>query len=161
MAADRTRLRGRAKSPRPRPRPGWCHLGRTGQPAGDCARLLRPGTRRPLGFEELTEVDPFALGLLVGLLVGEGHFGGDGKQPQITLRMHARHAPLFQFLLNLVPGSRLYGPYTHQGRNYYQWMVRGTALRELVALLENTPLQQIDPYAYERLALMKERYKLR
>lgn len=106
-------------------------------------------------------MDPFALGVLVGLLVGEGHFGGDGKQPHITLRMHSRHAPLFQFLLRLVPGSRLYGPYAHGGRSYYQWMVRGQALRELVALLEATPLAEIDPYAYERLALMKERYRLR
>ncbi|MBC7335416.1 MAG: hypothetical protein H5U01_03960 [Clostridia bacterium] len=105
--------------------------------------------------------DRFSLGLLVGLLVGEGHFGGDGRQPQITLRMHARHAPLFQHLLRLVPGSRLYGPYGHQGRHYYQWMVRGEPLRRLVRLLEETPLAEIDPYAYGRLALMQERYRLR
>ncbi|MCR4420273.1 MAG: hypothetical protein QHH27_07585 [Clostridia bacterium] len=106
-------------------------------------------------------MEPFGLGLLVGLLVGEGHFGGDGRQPQITLRMHARHAPLFQYLVEMVPGSRLYGPYGHQGRNYYQWMVRGPALRELVSLLEQTPLERIDPYAYERLQAMKQRYRLR
>lgn len=29
-------------------------------------------------------------GILVGLLIGEGHFGGDRRQPQITLRLHVR-----------------------------------------------------------------------
>ena len=33
----------------------------------------------------------FETGLLVGLLVGEGHFGGDGRQPHVTLRMHTDH----------------------------------------------------------------------
>jgi hypothetical protein len=105
-------------------------------------------------------MDSFNLGLLIGLLVGEGHFGGDGKQPHITLRMHARHQPLFNYLLTLVPGSRLYGPYHHQGRHYCQWMVRGSALRELVSLIEKTPLKEIDPYVYQRFSAMKERYKL-
>ena len=43
----------------------------------------------------------FDRGLLVGLLVGEGHFGGDGKQPQVTLRMHTDHEALFRWLLLL------------------------------------------------------------
>ena len=33
---------------------------------------------------QLTDVER---GLLAGILIGEGHFGGDGKKPQITLRM--------------------------------------------------------------------------
>lgn len=105
-------------------------------------------------------MDPFDLGFLVGLLVGEGHFGGDGRQPHITLRMHTRHRVMFERLVELVPGSRLYGPYSHQGRNYYQWMVRGPALRNLVALLQTIPLSEIDSYAQERLELMVERYRL-
>ena len=43
----------------------------------------------------------FEQGLLLGILIGEGHFGGDGKQPQITLRMHTRHQRLFETLLRL------------------------------------------------------------
>jgi hypothetical protein len=31
------------------------------------------------------------IGCLVELLVGEGHFGGDGRRAQVTLRMHVRH----------------------------------------------------------------------
>ena len=37
-------------------------------------------------------------GIVVGLLIGTGSFGGDGKQPQITLRMHVRHEVLFRWL---------------------------------------------------------------
>jgi hypothetical protein len=50
-------------------------------------------------------------GILVGILVGEGSFGGDGRQPQITLRMHVRHEALFRWLEARFPRTRVYGPY--------------------------------------------------
>jgi hypothetical protein len=101
----------------------------------------------------------FADGVLLGLLIASGHLGGDARQPQVTLRMHVRHRELFRFLLQRVPGSRLYGPYAHGGREYYQWMVRGPALREhLQPLLERTPLCEIDPPTHERLVKMRSRY---
>ncbi|MBI3795764.1 MAG: hypothetical protein HY268_02200 [Deltaproteobacteria bacterium] len=100
--------------------------------------------------------------MLLGLLVGEGHFGGDGKQPQVTLRMHVRHEPLFRWLLEQVPGSKLYGPYNHGGRQYYQWMVRGEMLKNsFIPLIDALPLAQIDPHTYGRYQQMKERYKLK
>ena len=106
-------------------------------------------------------MDAFEQGVLVGLLIGEGHFGGDGRQPQVSLRMHARHDRLFRWLVDAVPGSRLYGPYTHGERHYYQWMVRGRALREhLVPLLEALPWGEIDPPSYERYRRMKADYRL-
>jgi hypothetical protein len=81
-------------------------------------------------------LEDFDVGFLVGILVGEGHFGGDGRQPQVTLRMHADHEALFRWLERRFPGSRLYGPYEHAGRRYYQWMARGRFLRdELLPLL--------------------------
>jgi hypothetical protein len=55
------------------------------------------------------ESQDFDEGLLVGVLIGEGHFGGDGKQPQVTLRMHARHEPLFRWIERTF-GGHLYGP---------------------------------------------------
>jgi len=67
----------------------------------------------------------FDLGLLVGILIGEGSFGGDGKQPHVTLRMHVRHEALFRWLTERFPDTRLYGPYTHGGRSYFHWMARG------------------------------------
>lgn len=100
------------------------------------------------------------LGVLLGILLGEGHFGGDGRQPQITLRMHTRHERLFRWLQALLPGSRLYGPYHHGGRSYYQWMVRGDYLRHTVAPLVAGRLDQLDEYAAERFATMCANYNI-
>lgn len=110
------------------------------------------------GVEPL-EITPFDRGLVVGLLIGEGSFGGDGKQPQITLRMHVRHEALFRWLVALFPRTRLYGPYSHGDRSYYQWMARGRALVEdVLPVLEQGLTPELDGYASERLAQMLERY---
>lgn len=101
----------------------------------------------------------YEVGLLVGLLVGEGHFGGDGRQPQITLRMHVRHEALFRWIEQTFPGGRLYGPYNHGGRHYFQWMARGPYLRDqLVPLLEPRITHDLDAYSAERFHGMVERY---
>lgn len=101
----------------------------------------------------------FEAGVLVGLLVGEGHFGGDGRQPQVTLRMHVRHERIFEWLVSRVPCGRLYGPYNHGGRHYYQWMVRGRPLREeLVPFLDQFLRPELDEYVHRRYAAMKDRY---
>jgi hypothetical protein len=103
-------------------------------------------------------LDQRSTGFLLGILIGEGHFGGDGKQPQITLRMHSRHESLFRWLESSVPGSRLYGPYRHGGRSYFQWMVRGAVLREsLVPLIANNR-DLLDDYSAERFDAMCTRY---
>ncbi|MHB8507781.1 MAG: hypothetical protein ACYDGR_03930, partial [Candidatus Dormibacteria bacterium] len=73
------------------------------------------------------------LGVFLGILMGEGHFGGDGRQPQVTLRMHTRHERLFRWLEETFPRGRLYGPYLHGGRSYFQWMARGEYLRTELA----------------------------
>jgi hypothetical protein len=99
------------------------------------------------------------VGLLVGLLVGEGHFGGDGRQPQVTLRMHVRHEAIFRWLERTFPGGRLYGPYDHGGRHYLQWMARGTFLRdELAPLLDQFLSPDLDRHSFDRFQLMKTRY---
>ncbi|GGR02678.1 hypothetical protein [Deinococcus ruber] len=109
----------------------------------------------------LPQLSAFDQGLLLGILIGEGHFGGDGKQPQVTLRMHTRHQKLFATLMRLFPAARLYGPYEHGGRSYYQWMARGALLREqLVPLLDALPLAEIDEHAASRYQEMKTRYGL-
>ncbi|HEX4108941.1 MAG TPA: hypothetical protein VHX88_12450 [Solirubrobacteraceae bacterium] len=101
----------------------------------------------------------FDRGLVIGLLIGEGSFGGDGRQPQVTLRMHTRHELLFRFLADRFPRSRLYGPYTHGGRSYYQWMARGEALvLDVLPVLESAGLEGLDAHAAARLAQMHERY---
>ena len=98
-------------------------------------------------------------GLVVGVLVGEGHFGGDGRYPQITLRMHVRHEALFHWLQRLFPRSRLYGPYGHGGRNYYQWMARGAALVEdVLPVVESLLTEEIDAHVAARVRAMREDY---
>src|ERR1039458_3471045 len=97
-------------------------------------------------------------GILIGLLVGEGHFGGDGRQPQITLRMHVRHESMFRWLERTFPGGRLYGPYSHDGRDYFQWMVRGTYLREVILPLLEATVPDLDAHTHARLEQMRARY---
>ena len=98
-------------------------------------------------------------GIVVGLLVSQGSFGGDGKQPQVTLRMHVRHEPLIRWLADRFPGSRIYGPYHHGNRHYFQWMSRGAALvGELLPILEQHVTPELDAHAYERLTAMTESY---
>jgi hypothetical protein len=101
----------------------------------------------------------FDRGVIVGLLIGEGSFGGDGKQPQVTLRMHIRHEALFTWLVERFPKTRLYGPYHHGGRSYYQWMARGRVLvRDVLPLLEQELHAGLDGYATDRLQAMCDRY---
>jgi hypothetical protein len=97
-------------------------------------------------------------GILTGLLVGEGHFGGDGRQPQITLRMHVRHESMFRWLERSFPGGRLYGPYSHDGREYFQWMVRGSYLRDVILPMLEATVPQLDAHTHARLLQMKTRY---
>jgi hypothetical protein len=104
----------------------------------------------------LSDVDR---GIVAGILIGEGHFGGDGRYPQITLRMHVRHESLFRWLQSRFPRSRLYGPYDHGGRRYYQWMARGPALVEdVLPVVEGVLTADLDTHAHERVAEMREKY---
>jgi len=107
----------------------------------------------------VSDLDDFDAGVVVGILIGEGSFGGDGKQPQVTLRMHVRHEALFRWLIARFPRTRLYGPYGHGGRSYYQWMARGVALVEdVLPVLEDGVRDDLDGYATNRLNEMRERY---
>ena len=98
-------------------------------------------------------------GIVAGLLLSQGSFGGDGKQPQITLRMHTRHESLFTWLVERFPRTKLYGPYHHGDRSYYQWMARGQALVEdVLPVLEGVVTAELDGPAHARLVEMREKY---
>ena len=103
-------------------------------------------------------LSPFEEGFLLGLLVGEGSFGGTGKAPQITLRMHTRHERMFAWLQRRFPDSRLYGPYFHGGRQYLQWMARGNFLRQTLVPLIAKRARWLDPYVRERFLTMCASY---
>jgi len=110
---------------------------------------------------EPSELTDFDLGFFVGLLVGEGHFGGDGRQAQITLKMHVDHETLFRWVVDRFPNGRLYGPYHHGGRRYFQWMARGVFLREeMVPLLDRYMSPDRDAKSWGRYQRMKQRYRL-
>lgn len=109
--------------------------------------------------DERTQLSDVQRGLLTGVLIGEGHFGGDGKNPQITLRMHVRHESLFRWLERLFPRARLYGPYHHGGRSYFQWMARGDALAEdVLPAVESVLSEDVDAHVLGRIREMREKY---
>jgi len=96
----------------------------------------------------------------MGLLVGEGHFGGDKIQAQVNIKMNVRHQKLLAWCLRMVPGSKLYGPYHHGGRHYMQWMTRGKALQQVLlpVLLRN--FRSFDDHIKYRIGSMLEEYHL-
>jgi hypothetical protein len=105
------------------------------------------------------DLSPLDRGILAGVLIGEGSFGGDGRQPQVTLRMHTRHEALFRWLEQRFPRTKVYGPYHHAGRSYYQWMARGRALVEdVLPVIDDVVTPDVDAHAAERLRQMCERY---
>jgi hypothetical protein len=66
---------------------------------------------------------------------------------------------VFMWLNERFPRCRLYGPYHHGGRHYYQWMARGQALVEdLLPLLDPDEIAMFDGHAAERIAAMCDRY---
>ena len=98
-------------------------------------------------------------GLIAGVLMSEGSFGGDGKQPHVILRKHVRHEALMRWLLERFPRSRLYGPYHHGDRSYLQWVARGPALvHDVLPVLEERVVPELDAHAAARLGQMRERY---
>jgi hypothetical protein len=98
-------------------------------------------------------------GLVAGILLSDGSFGGDGRQPHVILRKHVRHEPLVRWLVDRFPRSRLYGPYHHGDRSYFQWVARGRALVEdVLPVIEPVIAPGLDPHAAGRIADMRERY---
>jgi hypothetical protein len=96
-------------------------------------------------------------GIVIGLLVGQGSFGGDGKSPHVILKMHVRHEALLRWLAERFPRSKLYGPYHHGDRHFLQWVARGPGLViDLLPLLEEAAA--LDGYAAERIHTMSENY---
>ena len=111
--------------------------------------------------DEGESLGDFERGVILGVLIGAGHFGGDGKQPQITLKMHVRHERLLRWLNDRIRWSRLYGPYHHDNRHFLQLMIRGPALRQALApMLRGLPWDEIDDYSYARFLDMLKRYGL-
>ena len=77
----------------------------------------------------------FDVGYIMGLVVGEGSFTADRRQPYLQVKLHARDPFPLRHLADRL-GGRVYGPYRHQTRHYYVWLLRGTALRDAVPIFQ-------------------------
>ena len=98
----------------------WCH-----------APLFRWRT-----FRYSSPVREFDIGYIMGLVVGEGSFSADRQQPFLQVKFHARDPfPLRQLADSL--GGRVYGPYRHQSRHYFTWLLRGPALQAAIPLFRD------------------------
>lgn len=90
--------------------------------------LFRSGTQR-----YLATVHEFEMGYIMGLVVGEGSFTSDRRQPCLQVKLHARDPFPLRFLADRL-GGRVYGPYHHESRSYFTWLLRGPALRSALPL---------------------------
>ena len=84
----------------------------------------------------LCRVQEFEIGYIMGLVVGEGSFSADRQQPYLQLKLNARDPFPLRFLSDRL-GGRVYGPYHHQGRNYFTWLLRGPELRAALPLFRD------------------------
>ena len=97
-------------------------------------------------------------GFILGFFAGQGSFGGDGRNPHLTLRMHTKHQELLVKLTMLLPGSQRYGPYTNGNREYLQWMLRGDDLAKVVSNGLFEGLKDWDESSYARYREMVDTY---
>jgi hypothetical protein len=81
-------------------------------------------------------VHEFEIGYIMGLIVSEGSFTADRQQPYLQVKLHARDPFPLRFLSDRL-GGRVYGPYHHQGRNYFTWLLRGPELRTALPLFRD------------------------
>lgn len=78
-------------------------------------------------------ISDFDLGYIMGIIVSEGSFTGDWRNPCLQIKLHQRDVAVLEFLRDTL-GGRLYGPYNHGGRHYSMWLLRGAELDRAVAL---------------------------
>lgn len=71
----------------------------------------------------------------MGLLACAGSFTGDRQQPSVEVKLHRRDYDALEHLRHTL-GGRIFGPYTHGGRNACAYMLRGRALRAALPLIE-------------------------
>ena len=78
-------------------------------------------------------VREFDIGYIMGLVVGQGSFTADRKQPYLQVKLHVRDPFPLRHLADQL-GGRVYGPYRHQTRHYSPWLLRGPALTAAIPI---------------------------
>jgi hypothetical protein len=97
----------------------------------------------------------FERGFLAGLIIGGGHFGVSRGTAQFVIGMHVRHESLLRYAQDLLPGTILYGPYHHQGRDFFRLTARGAALRGLLDIFDSLEIHRLCPHVARRYAAMR------
>ena len=98
-------------------------------------------------------------GIVVGLLIGEGYFGGDGRQPQVTLRMHVRHEALLRWLSSASRARASTGRTTTAGATTSSgWRAARRWWRTCCRCSSAHITPDLDAHAHERLTTMTGRY---
>jgi hypothetical protein len=81
----------------------------------------------------------------MGLIVGEGSFTGDRRQPSLEVKLHRRDLEPLEHLQRTL-GGRIFGPYARGSRNLYAYMLRGRELREALPVL-----REFLPQSWKRI----------
>ena len=111
-------------------------------------------------------MNDYELGLFLGLVIGEGSFTGDRKQPELVIRMHTRHEKLLKRVHQWIPDSTLHGPYEHTGkdgtvRRSMAVMIRGKSLKWAEEhILRSHLTKDLCPHVYARYQKIKKDYPL-
>jgi hypothetical protein len=89
-------------------------------------------------------IDPFLGAYCLGLIVGEGSFTDHGRAPALAVKLHEDDPEPLEALRQAFGGA-IYGPYSHNGRRYRMWTLRGRLLEAAV------------PYFFQYLPPCKKR----
>lgn len=103
----------------------------------------------------VSSLTDFERGFLASLIIREGRFGVSKGTLQFVIGMHLRHESLLRHTQDLLPGTILYGPYHHQGRDFFRLMARGAALRGLLDILDSLEIHRLCPHVARRSAAMR------
>jgi hypothetical protein len=81
-------------------------------------------------------LNDFEIGYIIGLIVAEGSFTGDKKQPSLQLRTQHTDPEPIRHVWQIL-GGNLFGPYTHGNRTYSFVILRGDDLKDSLELFYN------------------------
>ncbi len=73
------------------------------------------------------------------------------------VKMHVRHEQTIAWLHRTFPGSRVYGPYRNQGREFMMWVAQGQVLYDVIVPLVGRHLDSVDDHVKGRFLRMCER----
>lgn len=71
----------------------------------------------------------------MGIIAGEGSFTGHRQQPALQIRLDRRDVDVLEVVRRELGGS-VFGPYGHEGRSSYLYVLRGAALRDALPTLD-------------------------